>query len=169
MSCSGRGTVTLLASPLNSVLGGHQNRMQIRAFRPEDESAVVALWQRCGLLRPWNDPRKDIAAKLQHQAELFLVGLVESEVVATVMAGYEGHRGWINYLAVAPEHQRAGYGRALMEQAEHLLRNLGCPKVCLHIRRDNAGVVGFYSRLGYREDDVISLGKRLDQPRAAQR
>jgi ribosomal protein S18 acetylase RimI-like enzyme len=143
--------------------------MQIRAFRPEDEDDVVTLWQRCGLLRPWNDPRKDIATKLQHQAELFLVGLVGTEVVATVMAGYEGHRGWINYLAVAPEHQRAGYGQAVMEHAEHLLRALGCPKVCLQIRRDNASLVGFYSRLGYREDDVISLGKRLDQASAAQR
>ena len=129
----------------------------------------MELWQRCGLVRPWNDPKRDIAAKMQYQADLFLVGVVEGEVVAVVMAGYEGHRGWINYLAVAPEHQGGGYGQAIMQRAEHLLRELGCPKVSLQIRRENAGVVGFYSRLGYREDDVISMGKRLDQPSAAQR
>jgi ribosomal protein S18 acetylase RimI-like enzyme len=142
--------------------------MRIRAFRPQDEDQVVALWHRCGLLRPWNDPRKDIATKLEHQAELFLVGVLENEVVAVVMAGYEGHRGWINYLAVAPEHQHAGYGQAIMEHAEGLLWELGCPKVSVQIRRENAEVVAFYSRLGYREDDVISMGKRLDQPSAAQ-
>ena len=142
--------------------------MTIRPFKLQDEDQVVALWQRCGLLRPWNDPKRDISTKLQRQAELFLVGVLENDVVAVVMAGYEGHRGWINYLAVAPEHQRAGYGRAIMAHAELLLRQLGCPKVSLQIRRDNAEVVEFYSRLGYGQDDVISMGKRLDQPSAAQ-
>jgi ribosomal protein S18 acetylase RimI-like enzyme len=143
--------------------------MRIRPFRPEDEHHVVELWRQCGLLRPWNDPRKDIATKLRYQPDLFLVGVVGSEVVAAAMAGYEGHRGWINYLAVAPERQGAGYGQAIMEHAEQLLRGLGCPKVSLLIRRENAGVTAFYSRLGYVQDDVICMGKRLDQPSAARR
>jgi ribosomal protein S18 acetylase RimI-like enzyme len=136
--------------------------MQIRPFRAGDEEQVVALWRRCGLVRPWNDPRKDIAAKLREQPELFLVGTVGDEVVASAMAGYDGHRGWINYVAVAPERRGAGHGRAIMEHAERLLRERGCPKVCLQIRRENAEVAAFYAGQGYREDDVISMGKRLD-------
>lgn len=134
----------------------------IRPFRPADGDAVIALWHACGLVRPWNDPRRDIAKKAQAQPELFVVGVLGDNVIATVMAGYEGHRGWINYLAVAPEHRRTGHGRAMMNHAEALLRKLGCPKVSLQIRRENASVAAFYSCLGYTEDDVISMGKRLE-------
>jgi ribosomal protein S18 acetylase RimI-like enzyme len=137
--------------------------MQIRAFRPEDEPAVVSLWERCGLLRPWNDPRKDIARKLRDGADLFLVGVVGSEVVATAMAGYEGHRGWVNYLAVAPERRRTGLGRRIMEEAERRLRAVGCPKVNLQIRTDNRHAMDFYRALGYVEDEVVSMGKRLEE------
>jgi ribosomal protein S18 acetylase RimI-like enzyme len=119
--------------------------MDIRAFRAEDEPAVVALWERCGLVRPWNDPRKDIARKLKVQPELFLVGTAAQTVVATVMAGYEGHRGWINYLAVAPEYQRQGFGRSMMREVERLLQAAGCPKVNLQVRDTNADALGFYS------------------------
>ena len=96
------------------------------------------------------------------------MGEIEDEVVAVVMAGYEGHRGWINYLAVAPHRQGAGHGQAMVEYVEQLLRHLGCPKISLQIRRDNADAVEFYSRLGYRQDDVISMGKRLDDGAAQQ-
>ena len=137
-------------------------RMQIRAFREEDEEAVIALWHRCDLVRPWNDPRKDIARKAGAQPELFLVGLIDGSVVASVMGGYEGHRGWINYLAVAPECQGRGHGRTMMMEAERLLRERGCPKINLQIRRGNTAVTAFYSHLGYRDDDVVSMGKRLD-------
>jgi ribosomal protein S18 acetylase RimI-like enzyme len=136
--------------------------MEIRSFSSGDTEAVAALWERCGLIRPWNDPRRDIARKLALQAELFLVGVLDGEVVAAVMAGYEGHRGWINYLAVEPGLQRGGLGRAMMGEAEKRLRKLGCPKVNLQIRRGNTEVVAFYSRLGYVEDEVISMGKRLE-------
>jgi ribosomal protein S18 acetylase RimI-like enzyme len=136
--------------------------MTIRAFRAEDEQAVVSLWERCGLIRPWNDPRKDISRKLQVRGDLFLVGIIDSKVVATVMAGYEGHRGWVNYLAVAREHQRAGLARQMMSEVEHRLRAAGCPKVNLQIRADNADAVGFYRAIGYTSDDVISMGKRLE-------
>jgi ribosomal protein S18 acetylase RimI-like enzyme len=136
--------------------------MQIRAYQIEDESTVVELWEQCGLTRPWNDPRKDIRRKLAAQPELFFVGLVEEKIVGTVMAGYEGHRGWINYLAVSPEFRRRGLGRLLMQHAERTLIGLGCPKINLQIRSANASATAFYRRLGYVEDDVVSFGKRLE-------
>lgn len=136
--------------------------MEIRPYSEADEDAVVTLWQRCGLTRPQNDPRKDIRRKVQVNPELFLVGLINSDVVATVMAGYEGHRGWINYLAVAPEHRRRGLGRALMDAAERSLRAAGCPKINLEVRSTNTEVIEFYRRMGYAVDDVVSFGKRLE-------
>jgi ribosomal protein S18 acetylase RimI-like enzyme len=135
--------------------------MEIRPFELTDEDAVIALWDRCGLLRSWNDPREDIRRKLSVRADLFLVGLVESRVAATVMAGYEGHRGWINYLGVDPVHRRQGLGRAIMAEAERLLRAAGCPKINLQVRATNTDVIAFYERLGYQVDPVVSLGKRL--------
>jgi ribosomal protein S18 acetylase RimI-like enzyme len=136
--------------------------IDIETFRPEDEEAVVRLWADCGLIVPWNDPRRDIARKRKVQPELFLVARAEGELVATVMAGYEGHRGWINYLAVAPEHRRAGLGRRMMEEAEASLREAGCPKINLQVRRTNTDVIAFYKAIGFSEDDVTSLGKRLE-------
>lgn len=136
--------------------------MQIRAFEAADEEEVIALWSRCGLLRPWNDPRKDIARKQSVQRNLFLVAIVDGAIAATLMAGYEGHRGWINYLAVDPTLRRRGIGRALMAEAELRLRQLGCPKINLQIRRDNREAIAFYERIGFREDPVVSFGKRLE-------
>ena len=133
----------------------------IRAFRKGDEAAVVALWQACGLTRPWNDPRKDIARKLTVQPELFLVGELDGKLVATLMAGFEGHRGWVNYLAVAPEHRRRGFARVLMQEAEERLLALGCPKANVQVRDSNQEALGFYKRIGYLQDEAVSLGKRL--------
>ncbi|TAL64398.1 MAG: GNAT family acetyltransferase [Burkholderiaceae bacterium] len=135
--------------------------MKIRPYQPQDESAVIALWQDCGLTRPWNDPRKDITRKLTTQPELFLVGTVDAVLVATAMVGFDGHRGWVYYLAVAPTHRRQSHGRALMQEAEHLLMARGCPKLNLLVRSSNAGVIDFYRRLGYMQDEVVSLGRRL--------
>jgi ribosomal protein S18 acetylase RimI-like enzyme len=135
--------------------------VRIRAFQEADADRVVKLWERCGLLRPWNDPRKDIARKLEVQRELFLVGEIDGRIVAVVMAGYEGHRGWVNYLAVEPEQQGKGLGRQMMAAVERGLAELGCPKVQLQIRRGNLDVVRFYRALGYAEDEVISMGRRL--------
>jgi len=135
--------------------------MHIRPYEESDEDAVVALWEGCGLTRPWNDPRKDIARKLAVQREWFLVGELEGRVVASVMAGYEGHRGWVNYLAVAPGARLRGTGRRLMAEVERLLRAAGCPKINLQIRSDNASVIEFYRRLGYGQDEVVSFGRRL--------
>jgi ribosomal protein S18 acetylase RimI-like enzyme len=124
---------------------------------------VIRLWERCGLVRPWNDPSKDIARKKRVQPELFLVATVEGAIVASTMAGYDGHRGWINYLAVEPDHRRRGLATALMTEAERRLRALGCAKMNLQIRRDNQEAVAFYQRLGFTEDAVVSFGKRLEQ------
>lgn len=135
--------------------------MDIRAYQPSDEGAVVSLWEESGLTRPWNDPRKDIARKLLVQPELFLVGTLDGQVIATAMAGYDGHRGWVNYLAVAPRSRGRGCGRALMERVEHLLLSLGCPKVNIQVRVSNAEAPGFYRAMGYAQEEMISLGKRL--------
>ena len=140
--------------------------MQIRCYSRDDERQVIALWRRCGLIAPQNNPRSDIVRKLADSPELFLVGTLESELIATVMAGYEGHRGWINYLAVSPGHQKSGFGRQIMDHVELLLRELGCPKINLQVRTTNSRVIEFYRRLGFKLDDAASMGKRLvvDEP-----
>lgn len=138
-----------------------QHTLTICAFERADQEAVIQLWERCGLTRPWNDPRKDIARKLTVQPELFLVGRSGDQIVATAMVGYDGHRGWVNYLAVAPEHQGKSFGRQIMQRAEQLLRERGCPKLNLQVRSANAQALAFYRSLGYAQDDVHSLGRRL--------
>lgn len=135
--------------------------MHIRPFQSADEDAVIALWRSCGLVVPQNNPARDIARKLKVNPEWFLVGELDGKVVGTCMAGYEGHRGWINYLAVHPEHQRQGSARELMQHAETLLRAAGCPKINLQVRSTNTAVIAFYESIGFAVDNVVSLGKRL--------
>jgi ribosomal protein S18 acetylase RimI-like enzyme len=135
--------------------------LRVRPFVETDTEPVIGLWSRCGLLRPWNDPKKDIARKLRVQRELFVVGELAGKLVAAMMVGYEGHRGWVNYLAVEPELQGRGLGRQMMAEAERRLLALGCPKIQLQVRKDNVDAVAFYHRLGYTEDAVVSMGKRL--------
>lgn len=135
--------------------------MDIRRFQSADEAGVIDLWTRCGLTRPWNNPGKDIARKLKVQPELFLVGVVGGKVMATVMAGYDGHRGWVNYLAVDSAFRKRGHGRALMRRVEQDLEAMGCPKLNMQIRSSNVEVLAFYRDLGYEQDDTISFGKRL--------
>ena len=135
--------------------------MRVRIFEPHDEAVVIALWQACGLTRPWNDPGRDIARKLAVQGDGFLVGGVDGRVIASAMFGYDGHRGWVNYLAVAPDHQRRGYAAQLMAEGEVWLKAAGCPKLNLQVRTLNGDALGFYAKLGYAADDVVSLGKRL--------
>ncbi len=135
--------------------------MSIRSFVAADTDAVVALWEACGLTRPWNDPRKDIARKLSVQPELFLVLDLDDVVSGTAMVGFDGHRGWVYYLAVLPELQGGGHGRELMAAAEQVLLDLGCPKFNLQIREGNERVIGFYRSLGYDVDPIVSMSKRL--------
>lgn len=135
--------------------------VRLRPFADADEDAVVALWHAAGLTRPWNDPHQDVARKKRVQRELFLVAEDEGVVVGTAMAGYDGHRGWVYYLAVAPDRQGAGVGKLLMTEAEARLLALGCPKVNVQIRSGNEPVAAFYDHLGYTPDNATSLGKRL--------
>ena len=135
--------------------------MQIRPFQAHDTENVIALWRDCDLTRPWNDPARDIQRKVAMADDLFLVGTVAGHVVGTVMAGYEGHRGWINYLAVDPNERGAGRGSELMAAAEIRLRDLGCPKINLQVRATNPDAIAFYERIGFIVDAAVSLGKRL--------
>ena len=136
--------------------------MDIRAFEVKYRDEVIELWRECNLVVPQNDPAKDIERKLKVDPDLFLVGLIDEKVVATVMGGYEGHRGWINYLAVKPSQQRKGYGQAIMQAVESLIKQKGCPKINLQVRATNEAVIKFYSAIGYGNDNVVGLGKRLE-------
>jgi len=134
---------------------------RIRPFAVADTEPVVALWRAAGLVVPWNDPYVDIQRKLTVQPELFLVGESHGVLVATAMVGYDGHRGWVNYLAVDGSRRGEGLGGRLMAEAERLLAERGCAKLNLQVRSTNEGVIAFYRSLGYRVDEVTSLGKRL--------
>lgn len=138
----------------------------IRSYQPADEQAVISLWQACGLLRPWNDPVLDILRKQSVGADLFIVGIENDAIVAVVMGGYDGHRGWMNYLAVEPAMQGQGLGRQIVKALEMRLLAIGCPKVNLQIRTGNDKVIGYYKKCGYSIDDAVSMGKRLipDEP-----
>jgi len=136
--------------------------LRIRPYRTDDEQAVIALWTACNLVVAHNNPGKDIRRKLQVNPEWFLVGEEDGQIVATCMVGYEGHRGWINYLAVSPHRQKRGIARKMMHEAEKILRQAGCPKINLQIRSTNTQVIEFYRSLGFKVDEVTSMGKRLE-------
>jgi ribosomal protein S18 acetylase RimI-like enzyme len=133
----------------------------IRPFSVADTEAVVELWRETGLTRSWNDPYQDISRKLTVQPELFLVAEAGGEVVGTVMAGYDGHRGWLYYLASAPARRGEGIARRLVERVEELLLEMGCPKVQLMVRPENGIARGFYAALGYESFETWTTGKRL--------
>ena len=136
--------------------------LEIRPYRPDDKKKVIQLWFDCGLVVPHNNPQRDIERKLKVNPEWFLLALLDDEIIGSCMAGYEGHRGWINYLAVSPRYRRQGIAAALMAEAERLLDAAGCPKINLQVRETNLEVIQFYESIGYKNDAVISLGKRLD-------
>ena len=136
--------------------------MDIIEFKESDRSELIELWKRCGLVVPQNDPNKDIDRKMKVNPELFRVGKLDGKVISSVMGGYDGHRGWINYLAVDPDYQRMGYGRIIMKEIEQKLISMGCPKINLQVRETNNSVIKFYKALGFGNDHVIGLGKRLE-------
>lgn len=138
------------------------DEMKIRKYQTDDQEMIIDLWERCGLVAPQNNPHKDIKRKLKVNPDWFLVGELNGKIIATCMAGYEGHRGWINYLAVAPDFQRQGFARQIMNKAESLLRAAGCPKINLQVRSSNAAVIEFYKAIGFSIDDVVSMGRRLE-------
>jgi ribosomal protein S18 acetylase RimI-like enzyme len=135
--------------------------MKIIKYKPEYETAVIELWRKCNLTLPQNDPKKDIARKLKVNPELFLVGVEGNKVIATVMGGYEGHRGWVNYLGVDPAYRKKGLGRQMIESIEKILLERGCPKINLQVLANNTEAMTFYERIGYKKDEVVSFGKRL--------
>lgn len=138
----------------------------IRQFHSDDTEDVIELWSQCGLVAPQNNPKRDIERKLKINPEWFLVGELNGRVIATCMAGYEGHRGWINYLAVSPKCRRQGFATQLMREAVRILKDAGCPKINLQIRSSNKDVIAFYEAIGFKKDDVVGMGKRLvpDKP-----
>ena len=133
----------------------------VRTARAADRDGIVALWHAAGLTRPWNDPHRDLERHAAVWPDLLLVADDGGRVVGTVMAAYDGHRGWLYYLASDAERRGEGIGRALVDEAERRLIALGCPKVQLMVRPGNEGVLGFYDALGYERFDIGMTGKRL--------
>lgn len=136
--------------------------MEVRTFTEKDAPDVMALWTSVfGYDAPHNDPATSIRKKMAVQPELFLVAVGEGRLVGTVMGGYDGHRGWMYSLAVAPEFRRRGVGGMLVRHLERALADRGCLKMNLQVQAGNAAVAGFYEKLGYRVEPRISMGKRL--------
>ncbi|MFN7129112.1 MAG: GNAT family acetyltransferase [Brevundimonas sp.] len=134
----------------------------IRPIRGGEDEAVIALWTASGLTRPWNDPVADLNLAKDGATSTLLVAADEAGISGTVMVGFDGHRGWVYYLAVVPGRRRSGLGRDLMTAAQDWLKKRGAPKLQLMVRADNEAAVGFYQRLGLERQDVIVLGRRLD-------
>jgi ribosomal protein S18 acetylase RimI-like enzyme len=142
--------------------GSRSARLVIRRFREKDKHEVTDLWLKVFPDDPpWSEPGAVIRRKLAIQSDLFWVGSYQGKIVATVLAGYDGHRGWIYHLAVAPGHRRKGFARKIMVAAETRLKALGCPKINLQVRDSNEAVVRFYQGIGYATEERISMGKRL--------
>jgi ribosomal protein S18 acetylase RimI-like enzyme len=127
-----------------------------------DVADVVALWRDCHLTRPWNDPAADIALARQGSNATVLIGRDSASIIATVLVGHDGHRGWVYYLAVDPGHRHKGYGRVMMDAAEDWLRERDIEKLQLLVRSDNKSVKNFYQSLGYSMQERIIYAKWLD-------
>lgn len=136
--------------------------LEISEIRDGDVDAVIALWQACGLTRPWNDPHADIAFARSVDNATVLVGRHEGTVAASVMVGHDGHRGTIYYVAVDPTLQGRGLGATVMDAAEAWLRARGVWKLNVLVRADNAPVVGFYEAHGYTVENLVNLSKWID-------
>jgi ribosomal protein S18 acetylase RimI-like enzyme len=136
--------------------------LAIAEIADSDVEAVIALWQCCGLTRPWNDPASDIKLARRNENSTILVGRAGGAIVATAMVGHDGHRGWVYYVAADPDCQKQGFGRAIMNAAEAWLRAAGLPKLQLLVRRENAKAGAFYRSIGYEEADTIVFAKWLD-------
>jgi ribosomal protein S18 acetylase RimI-like enzyme len=133
----------------------------MREANPADASEVIALWEACGLTRPWNDPAADFARAVAGPTSAVLLLHEGDALAASVMVGFDGHRGWVYYLAVAPERRRAGLGRVMMDAAEAWLRERGAPKIQLMVRADNEAALRFYEALGLERQQVVTLGRFL--------
>jgi ribosomal protein S18 acetylase RimI-like enzyme len=136
--------------------------LAIAPIEDADVAAVIALWQACGLTRPWNDPAADIALARRGPNSTILIGRTDNDIVATAMVGHDGHRGWVYYVATNPDRRAKGFGRAIMDAAEDWLREAGIAKLQLLVRRENARAGAFYQSLGYAEAQTIVFAKWLD-------
>ena len=136
--------------------------LKIAPIEESDVASVVALWQACGLTRPWNDPEADIALARKNPNATILLGRVDEHLVASAMVGHDGHRGWVYYVAVDPDRQKKGLGGAIMDAAEAWLRAAGLPKLQLLVRRENLKAGAFYQSIGYEEADTIVFAKWID-------
>jgi ribosomal protein S18 acetylase RimI-like enzyme len=134
-----------------------------RAVIDSDVEAIIGLWRSCALTRPWNDPYKDIAFARAHDHSTILVGEVEGRIAASVMVGHDGHRGMLYYVAVEPELQGKGFGKAAVRAAEAWLGGRGVWKINLLVRSENEMIRGFYEKLGYLIDPVLCMGRRIDK------
>jgi ribosomal protein S18 acetylase RimI-like enzyme len=136
--------------------------LTIEAIEDGDVTEVIALWQRCGSLRAWNDPARDIALARKETNATVLLGRNDGALVASVLVGHDGHRGWVYYVTVDPDHRLKGYGRVIMTAAEEWLRARGIEKLQLMVRGDNAKVHAFYQSLGYYDQERVVFAKWLD-------
>ncbi len=138
-----------------------KTNINIRKFSITDKSEVISLWKTCGLIVPSNNPEDDIELKIKFQPDLFFVAEIEGKVIGTVMTGFDGHRGWLNYLGVDPVFRKCGFGRSLVEYSINKLKELGCPKLNIQIRTGNTAVTDFYKKLGFQNHDVIGMQIKL--------
>ena len=152
-----RSTLT----PFDVAQGERGEAIVIDHLTPAEADAAAALWAEAGLIRAWNDPHADIAAALACPTSTILAAREEGRVIGTVMAGYDGHRGWLYYVAVAADQRGAGLGRALVRAAEQWLAGQGARVIRLMIRAENDAVKGFYEALGYEDGQMIVMGRRL--------
>lgn len=141
---------------------GHTQDVEIRDLRTDEAERAVQLWAQCGLTRPWNDPHRDLTRALATPSSTVLAAVEADALIGTAMTGHDGHRGWVYYLAVAPDRRRDGVGRQLMAACEAWLRAQGAPKIQLMVRQDNTAVVDFYAALGYADQQTVVLGRFLD-------
>lgn len=137
--------------------------MSVEQLPPDLHQNAIDLWEQCGLMRPWNDPEADLRRALDGSASTVLAAVAEGQLLATAMVGHDGHRGWVYYLAVSPHLQGRGLGRQMMRACEAWVVARGIPKIQLMVRTGDAPVVAFYERLGYSEQQVVVMGRRLDQ------
>ena len=135
--------------------------MEIRPFTIEDIDATVELWRLAELLSTKNDPRRDIERKLGYSPWGFLVMVEEDKIIGSIMIGYDGPRGWVNYLACHPDYRRRGVAAALVNRAREVLLERDCPKINLQVFAGNTSTLKFYESIGYSEDQVRSNGLRL--------
>jgi ribosomal protein S18 acetylase RimI-like enzyme len=138
-------------------------QLNIIKFDAKYENSVIELWKHCNLLVKQNNPKVDIKEKMNFQPDLFFLGFLKKKLVSSIMIGYDGHRGWINYLAVHPNFQRNGIGTIMMDFATKKLLELGCQKINVQVRNSNRFAVNFYQKIGFTDDQVIGMGKRIQK------